>query len=619
MDALNKFSKESCEDYVEYSIYPVESDNSSINLQNLRDECLAHITPYIVQYMWHKEPFSLVTRKHHLHGRMKIGDNVEDEWYVISMLFKLTVLKSNIVVKVWDQDGEVLLIEAADHLPKWAQDPDTAENRVYIYQNQLHLIPIAQNPSQLTPLPVGVPSIEDGVNTVKNFQECTRASNKIQSIIRKRMKSYPDDWSDQEQFTHVIVPEKINNLLKSVPKHLISAAIRCFYTRDVLDLRNCRTLKNFPPENLMKVGIPLSKCLYAMLAKQQFKPDKRSNWPMPPQSDRNEYKASDLGFKLTCGFEMLLAQCNGKDKESTIDISSSLDELRYERFEKSLFENGYFENELKGSQKWKLLTYQAREYFKSSFAQNDSTDSKNDDGKTFSAQLKHFVTQIAKRESDAGIILEKPIESELPMKPPDDDSWLDYEQESFDEMLKSHFNLEKMGAEKFKSANIPKEDAIPAQMKSFLSAMSNYEGIDSFSAKDSDKDELNFDLSEFEKTIKRMANMKDCDNVSDIETSDDDDSENSEVDLMNDSSENMDSEWKEYSYQINSELLEAKILSTEADEGPIESLDEIDRPINIDTRVFKNILESYKSESSIPGPASTMLQSLGIDMLSDKL
>jgi len=550
---------------------------------------------------------------------MKIGDNVEDEWYVISMLFKLTVLKSNIVVKVWDQDGEVLLIEAADHLPKWAQDPDTAENRVYIYQNQLHLIPIAQNPSQLTPLPVGVPSIEDGVNTVKNFQECTRASNKIQSIIRKRMKSYPDDWSDQEQFTHVIVPEKINNLLKSVPKHLISAAIRCFYTRDVLDLRNCRTLKNFPPENLIKVGIPLSKCLYAMLAKQQFKPDKRSNWPMPPQSNRDEYKASDLGFKLTCGFEMLLAQCNGKDKESTIDISSSLDELRYKRFEKSLFENGYFENELKGSQKWKLLTYQAREYFKSSFAQNDSTDSKNDDGKTFSAQLKHFVTQIAKRESDAGIILEKPIESELPMKPPDDDSWLDYEQESFDEMLKSHFNLEKMGAEKRKSANIPKEDAIPAQMKSFLSAMSNYEGIDSFSAKDSGKDDMNFDLGEFEKTIKRMANLKDCDNISDIETSDDDDSENSEVDLMNDSSENMDSEWKEYSHQINSELLDAKILSTEADEGPIESLDEIDRPINIDTRVFKNILESYKSESSIPGPASTMLQSLGIDMLSDKL
>lgn len=619
MDALNKFSKESCEDYVEYSIYPVESDISSINLQNLRDECLAYITPYIVQYMWHNEPFSLVTRKHYLHGRMKIGDNVEDEWYVISMLFKLTVFKSNIVVKVWDQDGEVLLIEAADHLPKWAQDPDTAENRVYIYQNQLHLIPIAQNPSQLTPLPVGVPSIEDGVNTVKNFQECTRASNKIQSIIKKRMKSYPDDWSDQEQFTHVIVPEKMNNLLKSVPKHLISAAIRCFYTRDVLDLRNCRTLKNFPPENLMKFGIPLSKCLYAMLAKQQFKPDKRSNWPMPPQSSRDEYKASDLGFKLTCGFEMLLAQCNGKDKESTIDISSTLDELRYERFEKSLSDNGYFENELRGSQKWKLLTYQAREYFKSSFAQNDSTDSKNDDGNTFSAQLKHFVTQIEKRESDARIILEKPIESELPMKPPDDDSWLDYEQESFDEMLKSHFNLEKMGAEKFKSANIPKEEAIPTQMKSFLSAMSNYDGIDSFSAKDSDKDDMNFDISEFEKTIKRMANIKDCDNISDIETSDEDDSENGQVDLMNDGSENMDSEWKEYSHQINRELLDAKVLSTEAEEGPIESLDEIDRPINIDTRVFKNIIESYKSESSIPGPASTMLQSLGIDMLSDKL
>ena len=48
MDALNKFSKESCEDYVEYSIYPVESDNSSINLQNLRDECLAHNSKIVI-------------------------------------------------------------------------------------------------------------------------------------------------------------------------------------------------------------------------------------------------------------------------------------------------------------------------------------------------------------------------------------------------------------------------------------------------------------------------------------------------------------------------------------------------------------------------------------------
>jgi len=35
------------------------------------------------------------------------------------------------VVRVYDSDGEFLLIEAADFLPKWL-NPDTAENRVSI-------------------------------------------------------------------------------------------------------------------------------------------------------------------------------------------------------------------------------------------------------------------------------------------------------------------------------------------------------------------------------------------------------------------------------------------------------------------------------------------------------
>lgn len=39
------------------------------------------------------------------------------------------------VCRVEDNDGEFLLIEAADHLPKWL-NPDSSENRVGLHPKQ---------------------------------------------------------------------------------------------------------------------------------------------------------------------------------------------------------------------------------------------------------------------------------------------------------------------------------------------------------------------------------------------------------------------------------------------------------------------------------------------------
>ena len=69
-----------------------------------------------------------------------------------------------------DQDGEVLLIEVADVLPKWAQDPEMVENRVFICRGAVHLIPIAKSPAELTPLPsANCPEVENAVQTVIRY------------------------------------------------------------------------------------------------------------------------------------------------------------------------------------------------------------------------------------------------------------------------------------------------------------------------------------------------------------------------------------------------------------------------------------------------------------------
>lgn len=50
-----------------------------------------------------------------LWGLVRFGDNIEDEWFIVWLLMELTRLMSDISVRVWDDDGEFLLIEVGSH------------------------------------------------------------------------------------------------------------------------------------------------------------------------------------------------------------------------------------------------------------------------------------------------------------------------------------------------------------------------------------------------------------------------------------------------------------------------------------------------------------------------
>lgn len=66
------------------------------------------------------------------------GDNVEDEWFIVYLLKCVTRTFKEVAAVVYDNDGQFLLIEAAEHLPKWL-DPDSSENRVSL-QNYKHSV-----------------------------------------------------------------------------------------------------------------------------------------------------------------------------------------------------------------------------------------------------------------------------------------------------------------------------------------------------------------------------------------------------------------------------------------------------------------------------------------------
>lgn len=56
-------------------------------------------------------------------------DAVDDEWLLVWLLVQLSLKVEDAVVGVSDEDGEFLLIEGADELPRWLT-PDNAVNRV---------------------------------------------------------------------------------------------------------------------------------------------------------------------------------------------------------------------------------------------------------------------------------------------------------------------------------------------------------------------------------------------------------------------------------------------------------------------------------------------------------
>lgn len=155
------------DDFIEYFLFPQINSESETQEDGLLDGILKQVndiaSSYTSSFIWHKDPFALKARNSsshllnpegeggeslhnnpwimlinsllvdklppHLYGITYFGDNIQDEWFVVSLLFHLTREIAGLIVRACDSDGEFLLIEAADHLPQWA-NPETCEQRV---------------------------------------------------------------------------------------------------------------------------------------------------------------------------------------------------------------------------------------------------------------------------------------------------------------------------------------------------------------------------------------------------------------------------------------------------------------------------------------------------------
>lgn len=266
-------------------------------------------------YIWQRDEFRLELKtgqgQAFLYGATDYGDAVEDEWLIVYMLRELTKTFRHLWVRVADSDGEFLLIEAAGVLPAWIS-PDTDENRVWIHDSKLLIIPSSSaqdhQPGQLPQQ--GAISLRTAVEFLKSKPSALVHSPMMESEAFYRLEKYPEHIVSSAHHSLVTIPRTLAYVLHELPKS-ISMAVESFYLRDVVALKQIMSVSGpltFPPEDLVTTSVQFSRVLFAQLKSQRFEPPPR--WKALfetaySSSNGKRLPRLEMGMKLTCGYEIL--------------------------------------------------------------------------------------------------------------------------------------------------------------------------------------------------------------------------------------------------------------------------------------------------------------------------
>jgi len=169
-------------------------------------------------------------------------------------------------------------------------------------------------------------------------------------------------------------------------------------------------------------------------------------------------------MKLTCGLEMLASHSSAKKANQIQKSLSKVTSEKFEAFVKNLNKNGYFQGELEGSKKYTELLDRAKNFYQGSIENVQESS-----GTRFSTDVLEIVKNY---RHDA--LKELDPDDNLPS---DDESWLDINPESFDDLLKQHF---KLGSNPPGATCRSETTELPQEIKKFLQCLSDYDGIQVF-------------------------------------------------------------------------------------------------------------------------------------------
>ncbi|KAJ3304524.1 Map microtubule affinity-regulating kinase [Kappamyces sp. JEL0829] len=351
-------------------------------------------------YLWHQEPIQLAETDGLVGGKTVFGENIEDEWFIVWILKTLTERRSDLLVSISDNDGEFLLIEAAEYLPP-DLEPSQTDSRVFIFQGRLHLIPLDHD----------VRTLQSAQDLVRDPRRNTFASPAVQDAAFARLRAFAANPLHGIHHARVLIPHQAAHILSCCPG-LVSLAAEAFHTRDASTMKFCSTMSKFPPQSSVPMTVTMTRHIFAQLKSSRFVPP--AGFRILPPSDAL-FEATDLGAKLACGFEML----SGALRNNTWRTNA------FDKFLAKLEELGFFEGELEGSARYGELLGRARTMF------DEQPEARRSRAESTFLEL-----------LEAQDLIEP---ERLPQHPADSSLWMEMDVEEVDKLLdekQTHFDLD---------------------------------------------------------------------------------------------------------------------------------------------------------------------------------
>ncbi|KAF9701750.1 hypothetical protein EKO04_000861 [Ascochyta lentis] len=332
-EGFDGFPKKLPEDVVEYIIFIIDARLSDIQirerLQAFQRALQDLKKKFLKEYIWQRDDIKLdLVREEDrwlLKGQTNYGDSVADEWLIVYFLRELSKEFKDAWIRIYDTDGEFLLIEAANALPKWLT-PEVAEHRVWINTHRLLIVPLgkAEDPAPL--------KLQDALTVLKDTPGRPQHYAKVEKEAFHRLNNYPSAISENQHHATLPLPRKVAHILHTAPSY-ISSAVEAFYLRDPISLRLLQPEKSksaliFPPEDFVQVSVRFTKVLYAQLLGQ--------HWNSPPQYESaienlvksgHAQEKSEVAIKLTAGMQMLASHTFFADKKAVREINLLLEDL----------------------------------------------------------------------------------------------------------------------------------------------------------------------------------------------------------------------------------------------------------------------------------------------------
>ncbi|GAB2226196.1 hypothetical protein Drorol1_Dr00021997 [Drosera rotundifolia] len=625
------------DDTVLFSIFP-DSTLSPSSLFSLHLAILDYIAPFTASHIWQHDPFTISISDGGsdggggagvpcLRGSVRFGDNVDDEWFVVWLLFEITCRFKDLTVHVCDSDGEFLLIESAFHLPNWLSknpNPNFVTNtpRCLIRGGKVHIVG-----RDLVERGAGVREVLNWL--IEREGKETEAGEAVERVIGRRIGEYPERARKGVCRVRVRVPVTVARVLKEEPA-MVALAVEGFYDRDVDMMRYAARMERFGVLEMVVVGVRMSRVMYAQLMMQRFQAPK--GYPMVTRvgGDGVAFKEAELGMKIACGFEMMYQQRKKKGEEGKGET--------WKAFEASLERNGYFRGLLPGSEEYNRLMRNADSYYRKSSLHKRTSE-------ILSAPVRRIDEILALPYS-----VDDFTGTDVP--PSDDDSWLysgedelnaalmerQQEMDLYEQTKKSKKKGKKKDDEQTSSSGVTNNFDpvdIARSMQAFVKKVSSYQGAEV--PENRDLDEVDFDA---DRLIKEMEAVLGPLEKEDADS--DDIEECSSLDMDSDDEMNDVADWEEghearkesflntYSDVLNKELntttlkksfIRASDLSDNKDEGTSgamdEDRDEVFTPVDVDVNLVQNILDSFYSQQGLPGPASNLLGLMGVQLPRD--